>query len=237
MEKLEFLYNGWQNRGLNAGYGDLGKPGNILGGKSGLASLLDWSTQNDLTIFFDSNIQLIEYEYLFDGFSRRSDACRQLDQDFAGQRLYEPDISEFGDVQYAVLPQRYGQAMQNLFSRSQNLGIHAVSLAGLGTYLPSSVGDCTRTQAKQSIVQALEATGELELAFTGANAYVLPYAAAVNEIPVTCSTFEGETYSVPFLQMVLSGFVSCSSEPINLSDNWDLLLLQCVESRSQNRNG
>lgn len=202
-----------------------------------MASLLDWSTQNDLTIFFDSNIQLIEYEYLFDGFSRRSDACRQLDQDFAGQRLYEPDISEFGDVQYAVLPQRYGQAMQNLFSRSQNLGIHAVSLAGLGTYLPSSVGDCTRTQAKQSIVQALEATGELELAFTGANAYVLPYAAAVNEIPVTCSTFEGETYSVPFLQMVLSGFVSCSSEPINLSDNWDLLLLQCVESRSQNRNG
>lgn len=32
--------------------------------------------------------------------------------------------------------------------------------------------------------------------------------------------------------MVLSGSMAYYSEPVNLSDNWDLLLLQCVESNT-----
>ena len=88
-----------------------------------------------------------------------------------------------------------------------------------------------REQTAARLAQLLGAQKDrLKLSFDGANAYVLPYAAAVTDLGMTHSGYAGETAAVPFVQMVLSGSVAYSSAPINLKADKQTELLRCIAS-------
>ena len=53
----------------------------------------------------------------------------------------------------------------------------------------------------------------------GANAYVLPYASQVTNVPVYSSGFNLTDFDIPFYQMVIHGYVPYSTKPINASSN------------------
>ena len=236
VKNAQISYLGWQNRGLNAGLGDQGKVSHLLGGTDGFNQLNDWAQKENIPLYVQNDFQFVSYDYMFDGFSKYFNACKQLDGTFAGVRTFEPDISKFGDVNYAVLPQKYAKYSSDLLNKIQKLHVHSLSLANMGTYLPSNCNDqssVNRGQTKEIIQDLLKNDyQDYSLEFNGANAYILPYANTVKGIPYSDSGYVGETYSVPFLQIVLSGVVDYQSEPINLSDNWQVSLLHCAETRT-----
>lgn len=61
------------------------------------------------------------------------------------------------------------------------------------------------------------------------NAYTLPYADNVIEIPMSCSMLSFEKQEIPFLQIVLHGYVSYAGKPLNLADDYQMQYLKSVE--------
>lgn len=63
----------------------------------------------------------------------------------------------------------------------------------------------------------------------GAAAYALPFATDVTGIPLTSSRYTIFTREVPFLQMVLSGMTAAAGEPVNMAEDPETYLLQCLQ--------
>ena len=61
------------------------------------------------------------------------------------------------------------------------------------------------------------------------NAYALPYVTDVADIAMDNSGLYFAEESVPFMQIVTHGYVSYTGEALNLSDNYDMLILKSVE--------
>ena len=90
-----------------------------------------------------------------------------------------------------------------------------------------------REQTLDVIVSALEKTSEnASLSFSGANGYVLKFAANLTDIPTSDSSLKGVSYDIPFIQLVCYGNVSYSSPQINSESNTKLALLKCISSVS-----
>ena len=79
------------------------------------------------------------------------------------------------------------------------------------------------------MLQTLKNAG-YQLAVDGTNAYALPYADRIYNLPVESSHTRLETYDVPFVAMVLHGYIPMYAEPINSGSNYQKAILQAIES-------
>ena len=76
------------------------------------------------------------------------------------------------------------------------------------------------------------ADGGFRLLIEGANAHLIPHAAAVMHVPYREADYDIVTRTIPFMQMVLHGSVPYSSEPINYQADQRTALLRAIESGS-----
>lgn len=63
----------------------------------------------------------------------------------------------------------------------------------------------------------------------GGNAYVLPYADLVTDIPISDCGYQMTTKSVPFYQIVAHGYVEYTGDALNLSSDVEKQILQWIE--------
>ena len=92
--------------------------------------------------------------------------------------------------------------------------------------------DCANTE--QLWTEAFRIADEKteQLMTDGGNAYSLPYVSHVYSVPLECTMYDIEDEAIPFMQIVLHGYVSYSMEPLNLSSNPQWMVLKAVETGS-----
>lgn len=138
-----------------------------------------------------------------------------------------------GDTYY-LKPAAGLEALQTQTRQLTDAGLENFVFNGLGELLYGEYltqESTSRTQVRQQVEQA---AGELEqlcgpLTLTRPNAYLLAYAGACDQTPMTGSQFLYETDTVPFLQMVLSGYVELYAPYTNLSFYSQLDLLKMID--------
>lgn len=115
------------------------------------------------------------------------------------------------------------------------VGSQKLYLESVGAYLNgnySAKEGVTRQTAqyltRQMLSQITEAGYELKLDV--GNDYVLPYANSLVNVPTSSSHQRVESYSVPFVGMVLKGYIPFTCSSINQSANADKALLEAIES-------
>lgn len=142
-----------------------------------------------------------------------------------GDKVYMLDPSELSDLT-AKWEKAYG--------KWSDAGMTGLSLNGMGSAIYSHFGD---DSVDRGVAQALweqtiagvaeQAEGGLLL--SEANAYALPYASAVQSVPVEHSRYLCEERSVPFYTIALHGLVDMSVPPVNDAEG-NVRVLQAVES-------
>lgn len=231
-DNLSLLLKGWQKDGLDAAISGKVRLSSDLGGNSGMNKLSDYCKDNGIGLSIYNDISFVGADKNFDGFSPKSDASRTLELKYARNSQLSPDTMLYDEGKYIVKASSYAKYLSGLtkgkvkFSALFNMGT-------LGSNLSSDYTKETginRGDSKRYITAALKDNKGSGLAFDKGNAYVLPYAKTVSGISVDNSSFPGETATVPFIQMVLSGKISYNSEPINLKEDIRLELLKCIES-------
>ncbi len=229
------LLSGWQKNGLDASLNKKIKTSSALGGKKELKKLLSECQNRSVPVYLEQDVVYTANNTLFDSFNKKRDTAKRLDLTYSGIPSLDLNTRKIDTSNFTITPSKYAKLLKGFFKSSKSYRVNSVDLAGFGTYLNSDFNSkkntTNRVQAKNYITDILkEYSEEYSLSVKGANSYVLPYVSYVREIPMRNSALIGETASVPFLQLVLSGKVFYSGEPVNLSEEPMREVLGCIET-------
>lgn len=232
---LNLTLTSWRRGGLESTAANRFDPASVLGGKKEFTALGNWCKENGVGFYPDIDLPYVARDGWFDGFSANKDTTRLLNDHFGGLMTVRPDTSRYDRTtfRFALAPRLYAGYLDKFLKGYDKTGLDSLGLGTLGQYLNSDFRDKKEMNRQQNLKQMDEilskASAEHALTFAGGNAYVLPYAAFVRGVPMTDSGYPG-TVGVPFLQLVLNGAIPYSSEPVNMQNDPERALLECIES-------
>lgn len=138
---------------------------------------------------------------------------------------------------YCLLaPKKYGAVLEKYFKKYNTSAFSGISLRELGSTLYSDhhKGSTDRDQALNYAEKALKYAAEQgkELLTAGAFGYAAAASDYIISAPTSDSGYDITDRSVPFYQLVLSGYRSYSTEPVNLSGDSEKAFLKAAETGS-----
>lgn len=227
----------WRNGGLEYSVAKKFDPSGVLGGKKGLASLYELSN-DDFKVYANTNLAYCVKDRMFDGFSANRDTVRLITKKLGVKMTLRPDTGLYDEnlLMYAVTPSKYKNNTNSFLKSASKSGVNSFNVEGFGSSLTSDFKNGRRSNREESLttIEKLlkDNSPKTDFSFSGANAYVLPYAKFVTDLPIEASGYAGESYSVPFVQLVLNGIVQYSVEALNTAENPKNILLGCLASGS-----
>ena len=213
-----------------------------LGSRRELLRLLDFCRQHGIDFFPAVDFLAVNERGLFDGFGPSRAAARGLDR--APVRLLDRNPALTEDVPtgaYLISPAALpglAAAFAGRYGRMDHpyLGLDRFGLLSFSDYRrgadPERIFNPEETLHVLGQTASQLAAGGFRLLIAGANAHLIPHAAAVMHVPYREADYDIVTRTIPFMQMVLHGSVPYSSEPINYRADPRTALLRAIESGS-----
>ena len=213
-----------------------------LGSRRELLRLLDFCRQHGIGFYPAVDFLAVNERGLFDGFGASREAARGLDR--APVRLLDRNPALTEEVPagaYLISPAALpglAAAFAGRYGRMDHpyLGLDRFGALSFSDYRRGA--DPERIFNPEETLHVLDETASqladngFRLLVEGANAPLIPRAAAVMHVPYREADYDIVTRTVPFMQMVLHGSVPYSSEPINYQADPRTALLRAIESGS-----
>ena len=238
MDDLLVRYTGWQPGGLESTLNTPVKFEKSLGGAKDYAKLVDYANANGIELFMD--FDLLNLYESGNGVSSFMDATQTIQH--TPTYLYSYDYNTLekdpSTRWQLVTPKMAAAALEETLSNTEKLRGSHVSLSSMGDTLYSDFTnkesglDRSNTRLLWEDMLRLADQQTEKLLVDGGNGYTLPHVSHVYNAPMKCTFYDIEDEDVPFYQIVLHGFVSYSTEPMNLSSNPQNLVLKAVETGS-----
>ncbi len=199
-----------------------------VGTKKELLALSKLLEDNGGTLYLDADFQYVYVDSKSSDFSVADDSAHYLNRALVRNGNHDTVTRGMETAtlkKYFVSASRYEDySAAYIKSANKKLGsVPALSYATAGQYLGgdyTSKKDIDRAMSLYHLENALKAAEkQTKLLFENGNAYVLPYASNILNVPLFSSRFDLEEYDIPLYQMVTHGLVSYSGTPQNLSVN------------------
>ena len=232
-------YLGWANGGLSAMAPTKVKVEKVLGGEKGLKELISFIQSEGMQMYLDLNFSYVNKTGLFDGFDLDKYTAKTIDGKAAYYQTYNPIVQAYNtQVAYVVsagtIDDFYGKISQK-YAALFGEGAKNISVGSLGSALNSSQDEelpLNREDAKNYTVSALEkidADYDSVLLENG-NYYTWKYVDTILNVPMGSSNRIATTAEVPFLAIVLHGYMTYTGEAINLAGDYEYTLLKTIET-------
>lgn len=134
---------------------------------------------------------------------------------------------------YLVSPEYVEKITGKLLKSAAKKKVTSLGLEGISQKMYSDFrkDSTSRSQTGAYWENALQNAQESldKLLLVEAYAYAFPYADVITQVPVSSSQYDVEDASIPFYQMVMSGYAALYGSPMNLSGNPREMMLHCVE--------
>lgn len=240
IDNLKLRYIGWLHGGIKHVFPAGVSLERSLGSQGEFSKLLADLRSSAADLYLDVGFLNVARDELLDGFSTGRDAARQLDRQVATIYGYDPAtlMADKQNRYYVVSPRSLGTAVDRFIKDLKSYGAERVSLRYMGSQLnsdfrvdPQELID--RQQALEIQKEQLRAiqSGLLhKILVDGANAYALPFASDIVNMPMSSSEQSIIDMSVPFYQIAIHGFISYAGEPINLAGDYTRSVLKTVET-------
>ena len=239
VNNLSLRYLGWSHNGMeNKKLPDEVDAIGALGGSDDLAALQAFTTKNGIPFFPD--VDLLTFRSSGNGVSARNAGIRTV----FGKIAYQPKymLSTYvtvleSDITAILTPEKIQWAADRYLASLIEENFDAVSLSTLGDYCYSNFYE-DNEQYRYYFPAKVEATlkpyaEKTKLSFDGGNAYVLPYASLITDVPVHSSGYDVFNEDVPFYQAVLHGWIPYTTESIPQAGNPEVTYLAGVETGSE----
>lgn len=233
--QCEILYRGWNKGGLKSPTNTKASPEKILGGKKEFLSLLDFANENDVNFYFDNDFSNLYKNG--NGLSHVSDSAKLLTQDSAkifDFKYASVDINE-NSSRYLIMPYLFNELSNKFSSNAKKMGIKGVAETSFAKTLYSDFSkkeQSLRYETQMKIVESLKTIKNNvgNLAVTNGNIYAVSSADIIFDSPTQSSDFDIVDETVPFYSMVLHGYVTLTTESINVSENSKYSMLKAIET-------
>ncbi len=224
--------DGWEKNGLDASISNKIRLSPKLGGNGGFLEFTNFCKKKDIFFTLTNEFVFTKYNRWFDDFSVKSSAAQTLELSVV-EYLEHRSFPELKDrILYVTSPVRYKKYLSNLEKSAIRNKVYNISLDSIGKYLVADFSERHSINRQQTLEEITKNLSNIQtdftLTFDGANAYVIPYAYQLEDIPCNSSGLAGITESVPFLQLAVSGYVRMNSKPINLTGDMQVGLLDCI---------
>lgn len=227
---VNLILKGWSGKGYEYGYAEKIKLVKSLGSSDDLKSVITNLNKKDISVYLDFDVQYADEEV------KNKNIAEMLDESKAVLNIYDKAVFEkIGSSRYILTPNAVGKAMLNAYNFTDDFNC-GISFSTIGTDLNSDYNtDNTvdRQKTKYITVEKLsEISGKQLISTDGGNAYVLPFINQLNNMAVKSNGHDMTDYSIPFVGMVLSGYVNYSAPILNDSNMEKTDLLRIIESNA-----
>lgn len=240
---IDLRLSGWFNGGIRQSVPNRLNIQRQLGGQRDFDELTALLREQNVNFYPDATFTYAHRNSLFDSFIQTRDAMRFLDREVVELGAYQPSMMSVppnATPFWAIAPRQAAEYAASFLGRYGELGTGGLSIRDLGRDLGANYHR-SRELDRESALQIWETTldqvvsdGLSVLAEYG-NAYVLPYADVLIDLPSGSSRYQILDASIPFLQMVLHGSVDYSLEAMNLSSDTQDNFLTMLETGANPR--
>lgn len=200
--------------------------------------LLSKAKTEGFGLFPDFDFVFASNNTLFDGLTLKKHAVKTIDNRYTSKREYS--ATKHTHVSYfelAISPAYFDRFYEKFVPKYQKYEPIGISVSTLGSYLNSDFDEdepYNRDDSKQDTVKAFQYIREqfanAEVMTSGGNAYCWKYVDHITDIALDSSRYSLSSASVPFLGIVLHGYVELSGSATNMEGNLDYAFLKSMES-------
>lgn len=235
---LRYLY--WSNDGFkNTAYTeiDLLKQ---LGSKNELLELRDLLANNGSKFFPSADLLYLGKESSSNGLNYSDSSARNLSSSIARTNVRgftQGNLLENETMQKTILSPSVIVEMSTSLKQSYEdlfgTEMKTISLLGMGQYLNSSYKNnavFTREDAKSEQQKALDTFAGYNIIADKGNDYVWKYAKTIIDLPMGSSELLSSLGSIPFMQIVLHGYIDYTGAAFNVEADYTTSILKAVET-------
>ena len=210
----------------------------VVGGKDGYNELISDAEKTDglLEIFpeFDfANVSAIKF---FDKYSDSRDSVRTVDDRYTSKRVYSSVYQSFQYVgSLCVSPAAY-ERMYDHFTKAMNkFSKGGVSVSSLGSDVNTDFNEDNPLNREDSKGYTVDLLSKLKGDYNGlmvnqGNAYAWPYVDHILNVALDGSNYIRTSESIPFIGMVLHGYINIAGAPTNMQGNIEREMLKIIEN-------
>lgn len=239
---IRLVYSGWMAGGVKHVYPERIRLENVLGSSEDLSQAVEYLRSVDVEVFPEVGFLNVYRNTLGDGFNSWSNSARFLNRKIATVYEYNPATMQYDEstARIIISPSALDRVVDSFcadFAQYQTAG---VALTHMGRQVNSDFREdpdqlIDRQQAlgiQERQLQKLSVEHGYDVMIRGGNAYALPYASDIIEMPTASSEYQVFDCSIPFYQIVTHGFIGYAGEPINFSQDYLTAALKTVETGS-----
>ena len=243
INNINMKLTGFANGGMKSLYPTKIKWEKCVGGRSGFKSLIKNAAEIsnaegiNFSIYPDFDFMYINSTKAFDGVNEKTDASKMVDNRYASKQEYNSILQVYES--FFTLVVNPG-ALDNLYSKFESkyskYDISNLSVSTLGSDLNSNFDEknpINREQASEYVASVLDRMANVnnyDLMIDTGNMYAVEYATHILNATTDSSHFRYSSYAIPFLGMILHGYVNYAGAPINYSGSPDYDILRSIES-------
>ena len=242
VDNVNFKLTGFANGGMYSTYPSKVKWERVLGGKRGFKNLVevaDSYTDSDscFGVYPDFDFQYIHNTSLFDGVGKRNTVSKMVDNRYASKQAYSNINGEFDTIFSLVISADSLDRLYSKFIRKYSkYDVTGISVSTLGSDLNSNFDEdnpISRDDAQtyvSSLLDRIANESGYSVMMSQGNIYAAKYADHILEIATDSSYYRYSSYTVPFVGMILHGYVNYAGAAFNYSGSPDYDLLRFIEN-------
>ncbi len=236
ISNLVFKLTGYMNGGLKSTLANQVDVEKAVGGNKGLKKLQSYATEKNFEIYLDGDFSYTYKDELFDGFNRRKQAVRTIDDRFVQKQEYDAILQDFTSTGLIVIsPAAFEGIFKSLSADAKKLGLKGLSLGALGSDLSSDFDEddpYNREDSKALVVDVLKKVREAgyDVMIDGGNAYAVQYAKHILNIPLVSSRRAQASEAIPFFALVYHGYLNYAGSPTNMAGDIRYETLKMLEN-------
>ncbi len=236
VENVNFRLTGYANGGLYSDVPYKLKWEGSVGGKGDFKDLVEYAAAHPgLDIFPD-------FDFVYTTGSQnttvnmKKNAARTVDNRYTARRTYSATqqtlVSYF---QMVMSPATFDYFYEELEERYADYGNKSISLSTLGSDLNSDFDEektSLREDSKYYTMQALNYFVERDYSVMvdSGNAYTWGYVDHILNVPLDSNRYNKEKESIPFMGVVLHGYVEFAGSAFNMEGNLTYAMLKAIEN-------
>ena len=245
IKNINFRLTGFANGGMYFTYPAKVKWESSVGGKRGFKTLLEKSSEvnaaNDgvtnFSVYPDFDFMYINNTSSFDGVSKGRNAATMVDNRYASKQVYDSISQEYETLFVLLISTDSLDKLYTKFEKKYSkFDISNISVSTLGSDLNSNFDEKnvidreTAMGHVTSLLNRMASEDSYSLMTDAGNAYAIKYMDHILNISTDSSHFRYSSYAVPFLGMVLHGYVNYAGTPLNYSGSPDYDILRAIEN-------
>ncbi len=248
IDNVNFKLKGYYNGGMYSTVPYHLKWESAAGGSNGFEELVADSHEKDYGIFPDFDFSYSNNSGSFDGLSISKHAVKTIDNRYTIKRTYSSTIQGYiefyvGYFEIALSPAYFERFITKLTDNYLEYNPSGISVSTLGSDLNSDFDEdepYNREDSKQFVMDSLKQISSLRnndgdslsIMTDKGNAYTWKYVDHILNIPLDSSRYIKSSNSVPFIGVVLHGYIQFAGTPFNMEGDTGYALLKAIESGS-----